>query len=89
MAKWRKLLQRMAQDPSPTSYTYDQAAYILGNLGFELAVHGAGSHRKWRAIGPAGSPVIIGLVERGSGCMKAYLIRDMILALRQNGFLDC
>jgi len=88
MAKWRKLLQRMAEDPSPTGYTYEEAASVLWNLGFELAVHGAGSHRKWRAIGPTGSPVIIGLVEHGSGHLKAYLIRDMISALRKSGFLD-
>lgn len=88
MGNWRKLLARMASDESPSTYTYDEAAAVLRHLGFELAKHGGGSHRKWRRQAPDGSTIIIGLVESGSGPMKPYLIRDMIDALRRAGLLD-
>jgi predicted RNA binding protein YcfA (HicA-like mRNA interferase family) len=87
VARWRKLLSRMASDGRPTGYTYEDAAVVLRALGFQVAPSGGGSHRKWRAVSPAGIVVVIGLVEKGAGALKPYLIRDMISQLRQNGFL--
>jgi hypothetical protein len=77
----------MLTDASPTTYTYDQAASILAHLGFELAPHGGGSHRKWRIRTSTGNPVVIGLVDKGSGALKAYLVRDMVQQLQGNGLI--
>jgi hypothetical protein len=82
MAKWQKLLRQMLTDVSLIGYTYAEAASVLRHLGFELAPHGGGSHRKWRRRSTAGNPVVIGLVEKGSGSLKPYLVRDMIHQLR-------
>jgi hypothetical protein len=82
VANWQKLLRRMLTDANPIGYTYDEAVLVLSHLGFQLAPHGGGSHRKWRQRSPAGNPVVIGLVEKGSGSLKPYLVRDMIQQLR-------
>jgi predicted RNA binding protein YcfA (HicA-like mRNA interferase family) len=87
MARWKKLLGGMVNDASPTTYTYDDAVAVLRQLGFELAPHGGGSHRMWRLRDPAGNTVVIGLVDRGAGPLKAYLIRDMVRQLRANGLI--
>ncbi len=87
MATWRKILGRMLTDARPTSYTYDDASAVLSHLGFELAPHKGGTHRKWRCKAPNGNTVVIGLVEKGSGTLKAYLVRDMIEQLRVNGLI--
>lgn len=87
MTAWKKLLWRMISDSSPITYTYEQAASILLRLGFELAPTSGGSHRKWRRKLENGAVVVIGLVEKGSGTLKAYLVRDMIQQLRQHQLL--
>lgn len=87
MASWRRLLAQMLSDASPTAYTYDQAASVLAHLGFELAPHGGGSHRRWRIRTSTGNTVIIGLVDKGAGSLKAYLIRDMVRQLRANALI--
>lgn len=87
MAGWRKTLRRMVNDPSPTGYTYDEAATVLSKLGFTLAPSSGGSHRKWRLDLSNGVIVRVGLVERGSGTMKAYLVRDMLDRLREHDLI--
>lgn len=87
MARWKKLLAQMLTDASPTTYTYQEAATVLAHLGFELAPHGGGSHRKWRQKTTFGNSVIIGLVDKGAGTLKPYMIRDMVSQLRQNDLL--
>lgn len=87
MASWRKLLARMAADPKPVSYTYDEAASVLGQLGFALASKGGSSHRKWRREEPGKPTVIIGLVDSGSGEIRKVYILDMIRILRENNLL--
>jgi len=82
VASWRKLLARMLTDASPISYTYDDAALVLKNLDFQLAPRGGGSHRKWRRRDPRGNTVIIGLVDKGSGTLKPYMVRDMVHQLQ-------
>ena len=67
---WKRTLERMLKDTKPTTYTYGDAAVVLQALGFVVAPHGGTSHRKWRALAPAGNSVIIGLVEKGSGTLK-------------------
>jgi hypothetical protein len=73
VASWRKLLAAMVADPKPRSYSYDEAATVLSNLGFALATTSGTSHKRWRrevtdANGTRG--VIIGLVKpsRGRTC---------------------
>ena len=87
MARWRKLLARMLNDDRPTTYTYSNAAAILRALRFEVAPSAGGSHRKWRGGLPGGNVIIIGLVEKGSGSLKPYLIRDMLAQLRSSGLV--
>lgn len=77
----------MLTDASPTSYTYEDIVLVLKNLDFELAPHGGGSHRKWRRRSANGNIVVIGLVERGTGALKAYLVRDMVHQLQRNGLI--
>jgi hypothetical protein len=77
----------MLTDAAPTGYTYDDAAVVLSHLGFQLAPHGGGSHRMWRLRTSSGNLVVIGLVDHGAGTMKAYLIRDMVAALRMHGLI--
>jgi predicted RNA binding protein YcfA (HicA-like mRNA interferase family) len=85
MAKWEKVLARMLNDAKPIGYTYQEAASVLANLGFSLKGTG-GSHRKWaRKLGA--STVVIGLVESGSGTLKAYLIRDLIKTLNEHSLI--
>ena len=87
MARWKKLLVRMLSDSSPITYAYRDATHMLEALGFEVAPHGGGSHRKWRGGLPGGNVIIIGLVEKGSGSLKPYLIRDMLAQLRSSGLV--
>lgn len=75
----------MLTDSSPTSYTYGEACSVLAHLDFALAPSGGGSHRKWRRRLPDGTVVVIGLIDKGAGTLKAYLIRDMIRQLSSHG----
>ncbi len=84
LARWQKLLRQMLLDERPVTYTYGDAATVLTALGFEVAPHGGGSHRRWRRRLASGNVVIIGLVEKGNGTLKPYLIRDLIAQLRAN-----
>jgi hypothetical protein len=76
----------MLRDASPGTYSYDDAAAILVALGFELAPHGGGSHRKWRRKLAGGNVVVIGLVQKATP-LKPYLIRQMRSQLREHGLL--
>lgn len=87
MARWRKTLARMRRDSRPTGYSYTDAAQILVALGFELAPAGGGSHRKWRLHLSGGDVVIVGLVEKGNGNLKPYLVRDLIAQLSAYGLI--
>jgi predicted RNA binding protein YcfA (HicA-like mRNA interferase family) len=87
MARWKKLLAKMLSDTSPMSYTYAEASSVLEHLGFVLAPSSKGSHRKWRYKTTDGSVVVVGLLEKGSGTLKAYLIRDMVDQLMTNGLV--
>jgi predicted RNA binding protein YcfA (HicA-like mRNA interferase family) len=87
VARWIKLLQRMLADAYPVGYTYAEVAAVLAALGFEVAPSRGGSHRKWRLRTDAGNTVIVGLVEKGSGTLKPYLIRDLIAQLRLHGLI--
>lgn len=74
----------MLFDERPVTYTYADAATVLTALGFEVAPHAGGSHRRWRRKLASGNVVIVGLVEKGNGTRKPYLIRDLITQLRAN-----
>ena len=84
MARWKKALEQMLNDPNPVGYTYDDAALVLRHLGFDLASNSSGSHRKWRREIRPGTVVRIGLVQKGRGVMRDYLIRDMVAILREH-----
>jgi hypothetical protein len=93
MSSWRKRLAMMVADPRPNSYTYDEAATILANLGFKLAGKPKGSHRRWRLALPDPSveggkrTIIVGLVDRGTGPLKPVYIKEMIRTLSANNLL--
>jgi hypothetical protein len=87
LARWKKLLERMLSDLHPTSYSYEDAAAILAALGFVVAPTSGGSHRKWRFRSEAGNVIVIGLVQKGRGTLKPYLIRDMLKILRESGLI--
>ena len=87
MSRWKKTLARMLTDAKPISYEYQDAAAVLSGIDFELAPAGGGNHRKWRRRLASGTVVVIGLVEHGRGPMKAYLIRDMVQQIRDNGLI--
>lgn len=87
MATWKKLLAKMLTDSSPTSYTYEEAASVLARLDFALAPPGGGSHRRWRRKLPGGTVIVIGLVDKGAGTLKAYLIRDMVAQVKGHGLV--
>jgi hypothetical protein len=83
----------MVADRNPRSYSYDEVAGVLVNLGFAPPRKGGGSHRKFRIEVPdPSSPVgrrgvIIGLVEKGHGTLKPKYITEMVRTLRENGLL--
>ena len=83
----RAHLSRVLSDSKPISYTYSDAAHVLTALGFEVAPHSGGSHRKWRCKLPDGNVVIVGLVEKGNGTLKPYFIHDMMSQLVSNGLV--
>lgn len=87
MVRWLKLLARMLGDSHPTGYSYEEAAAVLAGLGFELAPPAGGSHRKWRFRTDAGTIVIVGLVEKGRGTLKPYLLREMVAVLRMHDLI--
>ncbi len=86
MTRWRKLLEQMARDPDPRNYRYDEVVTVLRGLDFQEAPRGTGSHRAWRGLTPLGTVVVIGLVDKGRGTLKPYLIREMLKQLRASGF---
>jgi hypothetical protein len=87
MSSWRKRLQAMVDDPNPCTYTYDDAAGVLSQLGFALASRSGSSHRKWRRKDPGKPAVTIGLVDKGHGPMRKEYILDMIDILSRNNLL--
>lgn len=88
MASWRKLLRQMLEDTDPRSYRYDQAAKILGHLGFRLAKPTDGSHRVWRRrLESPPRTVVIGLVDAGNGTMKKVYVVAMLARLREHDLL--
>ncbi len=90
MPSWRKLLARMVADRRPRSYSYQDAARILQQLGFTLATPTDGSHRKWRvevsdsASASGTRRVTVGLVDRGNGTMKPVYVLKMVEVLQAN-----
>jgi hypothetical protein len=90
---WRKYLEQMLADADPRSYTFDQAATVLHQLGFVMAKPSGGSHRRFRLqIVDQGPPitkrtVIIGLVDSGKGALKPVYIKEMVRELRENHLL--
>jgi predicted RNA binding protein YcfA (HicA-like mRNA interferase family) len=83
----------MVADTDPRSYTYDEAAGVLINLGFAQSRRGGGSHRIFR-IELADSQaqggrraVIIGLVDSGKGKLRPIYIKKMVQTLRENKLL--
>jgi predicted RNA binding protein YcfA (HicA-like mRNA interferase family) len=93
MGGWRSLLDAMVADPDPRSYTYDEAAGVLANLGFAQTRRGGGSHRIFRleiadSAAPNGRrPVIIGLLDAGKGKLAPIYIKKMIRELHANNLL--
>ena len=87
MARWKKPLAKMLSDSNPITDAYSDASHVLEALGFEVSPHGGGSHRRWRRSLPGGNVVIIGLVEKGRGSLKPYLIRDMLAQRRSSGLI--
>ena len=93
MGSWKQLLASMVADQNPKSYTYQEAASVLLNLGFEPPRKTGGSHRKFRLEVPDDSSpsgrrgVIVGLVERGHGTLKPKYITVMVQTLRDNHLL--
>ena len=87
MARWKKLLSKMLSDSNPITYTYEDSIQVLQALGFEVAPHAGGSHRKWRRRLPDGNVVIVGLVEKGHGALKPYLSRDLVAQIRSSGLI--
>lgn len=87
MTAWEKLLARMRGDETPRNYTYGDAVRILKKLEFVLAPHSGGSHRLWRRQMASGDVAVVNLVEKGSGTLKPYLVRDMLAELLRHGML--
>lgn len=87
MARWEKILAQMLNDPDPRNYTYPEAASVLDGLGFRGPRKPKGSHRKWRLRKPDGTLVVVGLVEKGSGTLKPFLVRAMLKQLHLHGLV--
>lgn len=93
MPSWQKLLGRMVADSDPRSYTYQQAAGILVQLGFAPPTKPTGTHRRFRIEidDPADKTrkrgIIIGLVEKGRGTLKPKYISVMVRTLKENKLL--
>lgn len=88
MARWKKTLARMLRDTDPRNYRYEEAAAILERLGFVKAPETSGtSHKQWRHVTRDGKVIYVGLVKKGHGTLKPYLIRDMLAALKAGGLL--
>jgi hypothetical protein len=93
MAQWKKLLEAMVADKRPVSYTYDQAATVLSQLGFTEANPTATSHRKWSCeVSDPASPtgkrtVTIGLNAKGKRALPPGYIRKMVQTLQENSLL--
>lgn len=93
MAQWKKLVAAMVADTRPLSYTYDDAAIVLGRLGFTEETPTATSHRKWTlevpdATSPSGRrTVTIGLNAKGKRPLKPGYIREMVQTLQVNNLL--
>jgi hypothetical protein len=92
MGSWRKLLAQMVADKDPRSYTFEEAAGILTQLGF-VARKTASSHKTFRRTVPDDSAiggskgVFVGLVKSGHGPMKPIYITKMIATLQENKLL--
>lgn len=93
MAGWLKLLARMVADRKPRSYSYDEAATVLGRLGFTLATPTDGSHRKWRRVIEDASTasgrrtVIVGLIVPPRGNLPPEYVKALVEALTSNDLL--
>lgn len=81
MPKWVKRLAAMLDDPN--GHTYDEAASVLENLGFDRPRKPQGSHRWWRH--PSGARV--GLVDSGRGTMPVEYVKGMVQTLQDRGLL--
>ena len=92
MAQWKKLLAAMVADRRPISYTYDEAATVLSQLGF-VQEKGATSHRKWsRQVVDSASrsgtrTITVGLNAKGKRKLPPGYIREMVQTLQENNLL--
>ncbi len=83
----------MVADADPRSYSYEEAAGILLQLGFSPPARPSGSHRKFRieVDDPTDSTrkrgIIVALVQKGRGNVKPKYITVMIRTLRDNKLL--
>ena len=91
MTSWRKLLSQMVAVPHAQSYTYEDAARVLRNLGFEPArSKPKGSHRVWRkevVVEGVKRAVYIGLVDKGHGNIKSVYIKEMLRILETHSLI--
>lgn len=87
MAQWKKTLARMLRDTKCVGYTYDEVSNVLERLGYVLSpCSGGSSHRAWRLAHDDGTlRSYVGLVEKGHGTLKPYLVRDLVTELRAKG----
>lgn len=81
MAAWRKLLERMRASQRCEGFTYEDARRVLLAVGYTQVSTGGGSHRRYAKLQSSGVRVIITLVEKGHGTLKAVYIKDMLGAL--------
>ena len=92
MGSWRKTLQGMVADRKSRAYTYNDAATVLTQLGFELVSPRSGtSHRKWRRVVDGSGPrrlAVIGLLDQGSGTMPREYLKHMIDTLETFDLLN-
>lgn len=86
MARWKKLLARIAVDPKPVGYSYDDVAAILGALGF-VRSGGKGSHRVWTRQPDGSATLRVTLVDPASGPVAKVYIREMAKILREAGLM--
>lgn len=87
VARWKKLLGRMLADTNPVGYSYGDAAGVLQHLNFVVGPVGATSHRKWRGAAADGTVLYVGLVDKGAGHLKPWMIREMLDVLRPSGLI--
>ena len=84
MGKHEKLLERL--QAKPKDFTWNELATLLGGLGYREVTGGKTGGSRRRFVHDTAPAIFIHKPHPGN-ILKAYVVRDVVAALKEGGFI--